>query len=174
MEIRKSLILFEVIYNLSIVWWHYNVFFLFYVQTWAWCLRKAPSEYWRFFSQENSNTLKVFSLPASKHTKRRGLQQERKWTVEKPFCIQRAQKGLFSATSMMTAVLKDTVRWYFKHRNTHWRDGHTWIHSGKFPFSFSILLCDGFRLFFSPFTVTQRACHCRGYKIWKAFFLTVQ
>lgn len=80
------------------------------VQTWF--LRKALCEYWRFFSQENSNTVKLFSVPASKHTKHRGLQQERKWTVEKPFCIQTAQKSLFSAASMMITVLKDTTLWY--------------------------------------------------------------
>lgn len=110
--------------------------FLPYIETWAWYLRKSLSEYWRLFSQENCNIVKVFSVPASKHTKHQGLQQARKWMVKKPFCIQRAQKTLFSTISMMITVLKDTALQYFKHRNSHWWDGQTWILFGKFFFLF--------------------------------------
>lgn len=144
-----------------------------YSSTWAWFLRRAPSEYWRLLSQENCTMVKVFSLkvPASKHTKHQDPQQERKLVVKKPFCIQGAQKLLFRPISMMITVEKDTVLQHSKHRTTHWWGGHTWIHSGKFFYFFFLFLWNTFtwRLFFFVFfwalynlTVAQRASRLAG------------
>lgn len=83
------------------------------------CLRKALREYWGFFSLRRIVIPSKYSrwLPVNKQS------------TEK--MDSREEKALFSTTSMMITVLKDSALRYFKHRNVHWTDGHTRIHSGK-------------------------------------------
>lgn len=135
---------------------------LFYVQA------RAPGASGRLSVNTEGFSLRRIVLPSKyslclpvNQQSTEAFPRERKWTVKKPFCIQRAQKALFSASSMMITVLKDTVLQYFKHRNTHWRDGHTWVRSGKFSFSFHWNTLTWRLLAIVLSSVTQRACHCR-------------
>lgn len=81
------------------------------------------------------------------------------------FCIGRAQKALFSTTSMMITVLKDSALRYFKHRNVHSTDGHTRIHSGKrFHFMSNTFRVEVSGHYILLFSVTQRAVGSRTLK----------
>lgn len=110
------------------------------------CLRKALREYWGFFSLRRIVIPSKYSrwLPVNKQS------------TEK--MDSREEKALFSTTSMMITVLKDSALRYFKHRNVHWTDGHTRIHSGKrFHFMSNTFHVEVSGHYILLFSVTQRA-----------------